>query len=361
MTAPSETLSAAAAPGVAGGGGIRVLQAMAGAAQGGAELYFLRLCLALQRAGLSQHAVVRPHPERVAKLEAGGVTVTCARFGGWLDFTTRPAIRRAIASFRPHIVMSYMTRATRYMPRGNFVHIARLGGYYDLKHYRRCDHLVGNTPDLVEYFQRHGWPRERVHFIPNFVDTHTSPPADRARFATPGTVPLVFALGRFHRNKAFDVLLAAMARLPEAYLWLAGDGPERGPLESAAAELGLSGRVRFVGWQDDPAPFFAAADVLAVPSRHEPLGNVVLEGWAQGLPVVAAASQGPRFLIRDGENGLLVPVDDPESLAAALSRVLADRRLAGRLAAGGRAALGAEFSEQAVVAGYLSLFRRVLA
>ncbi|HLF58135.1 MAG TPA: glycosyltransferase [Alphaproteobacteria bacterium] len=361
MTTPHKASPAEAGPAVAASGGIRVLHAMAGAAQGGAELYFERLCLALQRAGLSQLAVIRPHPERVAKLEAGGVAVTGAKYGGLLDFTTRRAIKSAIASFRPQIVLSYMTRATRFIVRGNFVHIARLGGYYNLRHYRHCDHLVGNTPDLIEYFLRHNWPHARVHFIPNFVDTRKCAPADRARFNTPASVPLVLALGRFHPNKAFDVLLAAMSRLPEAYLWLAGDGPERPALEALSAELGLSGRVRFLGWQDDPAPLFAAADALAVPSRHEPLGNVVLEGWAQDRAVVAAASHGPRFLIRDGENGLLVPVEDVGSLSAALARVLGDRGLAARLVEGGRTALAAEFSEQAVVGRYLALFQQVLA
>ncbi len=340
--------------------GIRVLQMMAGAEQGGAELYFARLCAALQRAGIIQLAIIRPQPERMTSLDAVGIPIIPAPFGGWFDFTTRRIVKRAIASFKPQIVMSYMTRATRYVPRGNFVHIARLGGYYDLRHYRHCDHLVGNTPDLVEYFLRGGWLRERAHFIPNFVDTRRVAAADRARYATPKDAPLVLALGRFHHNKAFDVLLEAVARLPGIFLWLAGDGPGRASLEAETQRLELLDRVRFLGWQKDPGPFFAAANVLAVPSRHEPLGNVILEAWAQGLPVVAAESQGPRFLIQDGKNGVLVPVEDAEALAMALQRVLGDRPLSARLIEGGSSALAAHFSQPAVVAQYMSLFSRVL-
>jgi len=340
--------------------GIRVLQMMAGAEQGGAELYFSRLCAALQRAGIIQLAITRPQAERMASLDAAGIPVIAAPFGGWFDFATRRIVKRAIASFKPQIVMSYMTRATRYMPRGKFVHIARLGGYYDLRHYRHCDHLVGNTPDLVEYFLRGGWPRDRAHFIPNFVETNRAPAVDRARYATPRDSPLVLALGRFHHNKAFDVLLEAMARLPGIFLWLAGDGPGRASLDTDTLRLELLDRVRFLGWQNDPAPFFAAANVLAVPSRHEPLGNVILEAWAQGLPVVAAESQGPRFLIQDGENGVLVPVEDAEALAMALQRVLGDRRLAAKLIEGGKAALAAQFSQSAVIAQYMALFSHVL-
>ena len=63
----------------------------------------------------------------------------------------------------------------------------------------------------------------------------------------------------------------------------------------------------------------AAADLIACPSRIEPLGNVVLEAWARQRPIVAAAADGPMELIRDRENGLLVPIDDPEAMARAIS------------------------------------------
>lgn len=338
----------------------RVMQVMAGAKTGGAELYFARLCLALGRAGLPQSVVTRAHAPRIDELRAAGIPVAEARFGRILDFTTRRTIKRIVAEFRPRIVLSFMTRATQFVPRGGFVHIARLGGYYDLRHYRTCDHLIGNTPDLVEYFRRHGWAKERTHFIPNFVGQKPAEPVSRARYATPQDAPLVLALGRLHRNKAFDVLIGAMARMTDVYLWLAGSGPEHPALEKAAKSGAAANRIRFLGWQDDPAALMAAADAVAVPSRHEPLGNVILEAWAQGAPVVAAASQGPRFLVRDGENGLLVPPEDPDALAAALTRVLSDRALAARLADGGRAKLAAEFSEDSVVARYLDLFRTVL-
>jgi glycosyltransferase involved in cell wall biosynthesis len=113
------------------------------------------------------------------------------------------------------------------------------------------------------------------------------------------------------------------------------------------------------------AGLLAAADILACPSRHEPLGNVVIEGWAHLVPVVAAESQGPGALIADGESGLLVPVGDAGALAGVIRRLApgtADAAaLRQRLAAGGRAAYEAKFTEPAVVAKYLDLFRRVAA
>src|SRR5262249_40213530 len=151
-------------------------------------------------------------------------------------------------------------RGTSFCPRGDFVHVARLGGYYDLKYYRFCDHLIGNTPDIVRYLTDKGWPKERAHLVPNFVHAETAPPEPRAQHQTPDGAPLLPAMGRLHPNKAFDTLLRALQGVPGAYLWLAGEGPERANLEALARELKVEGRVRFLGWRDDIAPLFAACD-----------------------------------------------------------------------------------------------------
>lgn len=340
----------------------RLLQAMAGGSQGGAELHFVRLAVALARAGVEERIVTRPSPARDAMLRAVGMEPVHARFGGALDLRTPRILAREIRDFRPEIALSYMSRATAAIPAGDFVHVARLGGYYNLKYYRRCDHLVTITRGIAEHLVARGWPRARVTVIANFVEDRAGvAPAPRARYDTPGDAPLVFALGRLHRNKAFDVLLAALARIDGALLWLAGDGPERAALEAQAARLGIASRVRFLGWIDDPAPLFAAADVFAVPSRHEPLGSVLIEGWMHRVPMVAAASEGPREILRDGETALMVPVDDADALSWAVTRLIEDRALAARLVAAGRAAYEAGYTEAVAVRSYLDLFDRLLA
>ncbi len=337
---------------------MRVLQAMGGARHGGAEEFFLRLLPALHRAGQDQLALVR-HPAHAERLRAGGVAVRELPFGGLLDRATGAGFRRAIAEYRPDIVLTWMSRASRLCPRGEFVHVARLGGYYDLKHYRNCDHLVGNSKDLVAHFVRQGWPRDRAHYLPNFVDAATAPPVARSSLGTPDDAPLALALGRLHPNKAFDVLIAALARAPAVYLWIAGTGDLRETLERQAAQLGIAERIRFLGWREDVPALLAAADFLVCPSRSEPLGNVVIEGWAAGVPVIAASSAGPRELIVAGESGLLVPVDDATELAAAMTRLAGDPELRQRLASGGRAAYEASFTEARVVARYREFFAAV--
>jgi glycosyltransferase involved in cell wall biosynthesis len=338
---------------------MRLLQAMAGARHGGAENFFVRLAIALARAGEEQRLLIRRDGERAAILRRAGLAVEELPFGGWLDRATRRGFRAAIAAFRPQIVLTWMNRATRLCPRGDFVHVGRLGGYYDLKYYRQCDHLVANTRDIAAYLGRAGWPAEHTHYLPNFVAADAAERLPRAACATPEDIPLALALGRLHVNKAFDMLLAALARVPRVHLWLAGEGALRPALERQARTLGLEGRVRFLGWREDTAALLAAADFLVCPSRHEPLGNVVIEAWAAGVPVVAAASAGPAALIADGISGLLVPVDDAAALARAIERLAADETLRRRLAAGGHAAHAAEFAEARVVGLYRDLFARV--
>ncbi|MFD0390187.1 glycosyltransferase [Tistrella bauzanensis] len=246
------------------------------------------------------------------------------------------------------------------LPDGRFRSRGTAGGYYDLKNYRGADHLVGNTRDIVAYLRRKGVPAERSHYVPNFVDATPMPPEPRSRWGTPDDAPLILGLGRLHPNKGFDVLIRAVAQVPRAHLWLAGVGSLEDDLRELARGLGITDRVSFLGWRTDVAALYAAADVFVCSSRHEPLGNIVLEAWAHGVPVVAAASQGPSELIAHGANGLLVPVDHDAAMAASIETVLRETRLRETMIAGGRTAYERNFTEAAVVGAYADLFRRIL-
>jgi len=333
---------------------------MAGAEHGGAEAFFVRLVLALHRAGVEQKVLIRENKERARVLKDAGVDLVELPFGGKFDLKTKSRFKDYTREFKPDVVMTWMNRATEKAPKGDFVHVARLGGYYDLKYYRDCDHLIGNTEDIVDYLVKQGWEADKAHYLPNFVSEDQADPVPRKSLYTPNNAHLVFALGRLHENKAFDVLLKAIAQVPNVYLWLAGEGPIREELEVLAERIGIKPRVRFLGWRDDAPALFAAADLFICPSRHEPLGNVVLEGWAQGLPVIAADAQGPGTLIEPLENGVLVPVDDADAMARAIRAVIADNEFAQKIAANGRATFEEHFTERSVVQHYLRFFQDIL-
>lgn len=304
--------------------------------------------------------MLRPHRARLHALCDAGVSVATARFGGPLDFATAPVVGRVLRAQRARVAVQWMNRAGRFIPRGRgeWARIGRLGGYYGLKYYRGCDHLVANTADIARWIAAEGWPAERVSHIPNFAQAGPEPALARATLSTPQDAPLLLCLGRLHPAKAHDTALRALALLPDAWLWLAGSGPLEGELRALAASLGVAGRVRFLGWRTDAAALYRAADACLFPSRYEPLGNVVIQAWAHGTPVVAAAAAGPSALIAPEEDGLLVPVDDPAALAAAARRLLDDGALRVRLSAAGRARVEADFGRAAVVARWRELFRR---
>ena len=340
----------------------RLLQAIAGARHGGAETFFVRLVSALQRVGENQRVLIRRDADRTRRLQQAGVMVTELAFGGPLDVGSRFGFRRAIAAWQPDIVLTWMSRATQACPRGDFVHVARLGGYYDLKYYRCCDHLIANTRAIVDYAVAKGWPPARIDYLPNFVpDLSTA----HLHSDPSGKAPLALAIGRLHQNKGFGLLLEALAMTREVQLAIAGDGPLLDVLEERARDLGLADRVRFLGWCDGIAALLAEADFLVCPSLHEPLGNVVIEAWSAGLPVIATTSDGPAALIRDEVNGLLVPLPDqpgggPAALAAAIERLSGSAELRRDLGQAGRRAYEAEFTEAAVVARYRSFFDRLM-
>jgi glycosyltransferase involved in cell wall biosynthesis len=124
-----------------------------------------------------------------------------------------------------------------------------------------------------------------------------------------------------------------------------------------ARSLGVHDRVRFAGWQPQPGPLYELADLVVCPSRHEPLGNVILEAWSHTKPVLSTATDGALELINDNDNGLLAPCADPEKLAARLQDVLtapeSERR---RLGLAGQGTLRRDHSRAAVVGQYLDLY-----
>ena len=330
---------------------MKLAQVMAGAPAGGAELFFERLSIALHRAGDAVLPVIRSDAARAGRLKQAGLAPAELGFGGPLDLLTGPRLRAMLRRFAPRVVMAWMNRAAGYAPPGEWVLTGRLGGYYDLSYYRRCDHLVGNTVGIVDWIVGQGWPAARVHHLPNFADDLAgAAPASRAALGVPERVRLVLALGRLHRNKAFDVLVRALPLLPEVHAVVAGEGPERSELLDLGRREGVSDRLHLPGWRDDRGALLAAADLLVCCSRHEPLGNVVIEAWSAGRPVVAADAAGPRELIRPGVDGLLTPREDPRALADAVAAVLDDGERAARLATAGRARFEAEFAEAPVLA-----------
>jgi glycosyltransferase involved in cell wall biosynthesis len=344
------------------------MQVMLSSQEGGAETFFEKLCLALADAGIRQYVVMEPNPRREALLTAHPlVKVKLIRFRGLREIPGRIRIARHVRRVRPSLILTWMDRAVKRAPRGFCPVVARLGGYYGLDRYRGCDRLIGNTPDIVAYFLKNGIPPDRVECIPNFGDvTRGSAPPDQARSAIRASlgVPehhrLLLALGRLHPAKAHDTLIRAIVPIPDVSVMIAGEGPLRGELETLTRELKVSDRVHFLGWRTDTADLFAAADISVFPSRVEPFGNVVVESWAQRVPLIAARSVGPAWLVEDGVDGLLFDVDHVVQLTRHILTMIAHPELGARLVAAGGEKHRQRFSREAIVERYIAMFHEVV-
>ncbi len=215
---------------------------------------------------------------------------------------------------------------------------------------RRARHVFCPSAYLRRIAVAWGVDTARVSVLPNPApDVPELPVRDdlRAELGFDGDV-LVFA-GRLGPQKSFATALDALTRVPNVSLVVAGDGPERASLEQRAAELGLDTRVRFLGSvpRERVLRLFRAADASLLPSAWENFPHTVVEALAVGCPVIATSVGGVPEVVRDGENGLLVPARDAEALAAVIRRFFEDGELRARLS--GAAAASVEgYSEEAV-------------
>ena len=345
----------------------RVVQVMAGAADGGAETAFIDMCVAMAEAGVPQHVLLRAHQTRQARLEAAGIPCTTLPFGGPLDIYTPWRIARIIKAFGADIVQTWMSRAAQRLPKrpknAAYLVFSRLGGYYALKHFPQTDYFVTITPAIRDYLIEGGVTPSRVRPINNFAEMEGGEitPVDRASLNTPATAKVALCLSRLHTSKGLDILIRAVDELPDVHVWLAGAGPEEANLRALAAQMGVADRVHFLGWRNDRAALLAAADMFILPSRYEPFGTSFIQPWMAGRPLIACDADGPRQFVRDGVDGLLIPRDNVGAMRDAITRLLDNPALCDTLCRNGFDHYQQAFTKDKTVAAYLAYYAEALA
>jgi glycosyltransferase involved in cell wall biosynthesis len=261
--------------------------------------------------------------------------------------------------------------------------LTRLGELARWALYGWLDAVVAQTEDAAQWLRQHTRAR-KVAAIANPVclplpgqEPRLEPSAWRRVGA-----PLLLAVGRLSEEKRFDVLLRAFAQARVAstgathhgsgetvnsstpaswQLALIGEGPEREMLQNLVTELGLQDHVLMPGRAGNVADWYAAADAFALTSRFEGYPNALLEALASGVPAVACdCLTGPRELIQDGVNGLLVAPDSPSELTDALARVMADPALRQRLSGQAHLTVDSHTIER-IGARWEAVFTQVLA
>ncbi len=227
---------------------------------------------------------------------------------------------------------------------------------------RFCDTIIANasfTRDLL--IRREHIPAERISVVYNGIDPAASAPktsrADvRRSLGIPADAPLVISVTRLHREKGADLIPLIARGVPEAYFLIVGDGPEKASLERSCAG---NAKLIMTGWRGDIPDLLSASDLFLLPSREESFPQAILEAMAQGLPTVAADAGGVRELVKDGETGILAPVEDTGTFARAVRQLLGHGEEE-RTTMRARARAAAErFSEDAMVGSIRTIYTKL--
>jgi glycosyltransferase involved in cell wall biosynthesis len=338
---------------------MRILQIMTSKANGGAETYACDVMTKLHEAGLSQCVVMPQGAQRFAGLKALGIRMAPWPLRVPLVPAQRLFVRELIAREKPAIVQTWMRRAASLVSKGAQPVIGWFGGYYEPRHFQSCERLVGVTRDITAHMVKNGVAQDRAHYIPTFPVIDTLPPVSRAELETPDDAKVLLTLSRLHEKKGLDTFLHALKDLPGCVAWIAGDGPLEAALKKLAVDLGVAGRVRFLGWRTDRSALLRAADVCVLPSRYEPFGTVILEAWAARTAFAACASAGPAAHVTDSVNGLLTPIGDADALRDAIARIISDDGLRQDLIEKGYKTYLQDFTPEAVTKRWIDFYGAV--
>jgi len=229
-----------------------------------------------------------------------------------------------------------------------------------LRFYPRASRVVVLNQRAREFFNES--PRTQVTVMPNpvVIDAKTVP-GDMVH--EEGGKHLIVAMGRLSQEKRFDLLIRAYSQVAEMHsdwdMMILGEGPERKALEALRDKFGLGDRITIPGTVRQPHPVLKQADVFVSSSEVEGFPMALCEALACGLPVIAAEYHSAvREIIEDGKNGILVPVGDPDLLAAAIIRLIQNPRERKRLSENG-IEIGIRFSVDAVMEKWGQLLKEV--
>jgi glycosyltransferase involved in cell wall biosynthesis len=220
---------------------------------------------------------------------------------------------------------------------------------------RMADGVIVTTPRLAQHVAR-SVPPERVHLIPNGVDTVAFCPPSHPPSNEP---PVSIFVGRLEPQKNLLALLEAIATVSDLHLVLVGDGSQRQALARRAQELGVTLEFAGVVSYETLPIHLQKADLFVLPSHIEGHPKALLEAMSVGLPCVGTDVPGIRDMLQDRETGILCSGTDPTSLAAGLRRLLADRVAAQEMGRRARAVIEAEYDLDNLLQREVELLQRV--
>jgi glycosyltransferase involved in cell wall biosynthesis len=345
---------------------------------GGSERHLLTLLPALRRLGIEAVMVgmdddrgeIEPFYAALTESGVPYVRVPCPRD---LDPLLARRLRRALGEREADVVHTHLVHADLYgalaashrslvstkhnddrFRAGPFRFVERLLA-------RRAGAVIAITHSLERFcVEQVGIPEEKIEVVHYGLDEPPKAWGPNPEPPLPDEARLLLAVCRLERQKGLDVAVRALAGLPEdVRLCVLGEGPERSALERLASELGVAGRLLLPGRVGDVAALYRRATLVVHPVRWEGFGLALLEAMLCERAIVASAVSSIPEVVADGETGLLVPPDDPQALAAALTRLLEDEELRGRMGEAGLRRARAEFSVEKMARRTAEIYERL--
>ena len=333
---------------------------MSGAEFGGAEFFFERLALSFERKkNIQQKIIMKSDKNRLKNLKISISDIEEIILFKFYNPFCLLKIENIISEFEPDIVLTWMNRASSLIPNKKFkneITVGRLGGFYKIKNYAKCDYLITNTMDIREYVIEQGWEEQKVEFIPNFVFRNKNSKTD---FGFKKKDVLI-CMGRFHENKGIDILIKAMPFLPDFKLLIVGSGSLKEHYELLINKFDLNERVKIFDWSNDISQYLNSSSVLICPSRHEPFGNIVVDGWAHKIPVIVSDTGGPGKLIKNKLNGLKFENNNSFDLVKKIEDLNSDLNLRKKIIENGYKIYEENYSEDVIVEKYINFFKKIV-
>jgi glycosyltransferase involved in cell wall biosynthesis len=363
---------------------LKVLHIISSSGMYGAEAVILNVMEALRSGPHSSSLGVFANSSNLnlelhdAALQQGfqSETIPCS---GQFDRTTISVLRDLCARTGVNVVHAHGYKADIYVRlalRGRVPLVSTCHTWYDtdpvVTLYGRLDRFVLRTytrvvavsEEVRQRLLKAGVSSSRIHMVRNGVDVERFASAAPSLPGNADGALTVGLVGRLAWEKGVDVFLAAAARVlqlsPATRFVVAGDGSEREKLEKLIDELNIRSSVTMLGRREDMPSVYASLDVMVSASRQEGLPIAILEGMASGRPIVATPVGEVPVLIADQQTGLLVPADDAERLAAAISVLLSDPQMRARFGAAARKRIEAEYSSARMTADYLRVYEEAI-
>lgn len=304
---------------------MKIINIMLGKQRGGLEQIALEYHHALKSKGHSVKTILRRGAQVAPRPDMDHSYVNLSY---WPDLTRRRLMKH-IVEFNADLVILHGNRPMKYLAQEKSFPARRIFVAHNFRAKKQIfnvDAVFAVSAPVRDHFISIGYPENRTFIVHNTTNIQPITPlnCDPAQ-------PVYGTLARLHKVKGVDLFIHALGQLKrEGHNFkarIAGDGPERKSLEKLAADLNLTSQVEFTGWVDDKTAYFQSINILAAPSRCEAFGITLIEAMAAGIPLITTDLPGPRSILTNGDDALIVQKNNPTALATAMLNLSANSNL----------------------------------